>query len=388
MANEASQQKTRRVRLFWIIAAAVIVIAIALSLVPKAIEADIVRADRDDVRVEIVDEGRTRMHDIYVVSAPVTGRVLRVEVEPGDSVQAGAVLARMSSAAAGFLDTRTADQSRAAVRAAEAQERSSEAELALAKREHARNQNLVEEKVISQSVADASQTRLQAAQAALDAAKAEVARARSALVDADKTTRNLIAVVSPSVGEVLQVPQESESVIAAGTPIVQVGDPRHIEVVAEFLSQDAVQMQPGATAQIENWGGPPLSAVVDRVEPVAHTKISALGVEEQRTNVILQFTADASGYPRAQDFRVDARVLIDEAKNAVRVPLGALFRQGENWAIYKVIDGRAALTQVEAAQSDGHYRAITKGVNEGDEVIVFPSSTIADGTRVKQRESQ
>ncbi len=388
MANEASQQKTRRVRLFWIVAAAVIVIAIALSLVPKAIEADIVRADRGDVRVEIVDEGRTRMHDIYVVSAPVTGRVLRVEVEPGDAVQAGAVLARMSSAAAGFLDTRTAEQARAAVRAAEAQERASDAELTLAKREHTRNQNLVEEKVISQSVADASKTRLDAAQAALDAAKAEVARARSALVEADKTTRNLIAVVSPSVGEVLRVPQESESVIAAGTPIVQVGDPRHIEVIAEFLSQDAVRMQPGANAQIENWGGPPLPAVVDRVEPVAHTKISALGVEEQRTNVILQFTAEASGYPHAQDFRVDARVLVDEAKNAVRVPLGALFRQGENWALYKVVDGRAALTQVEAAQSDGHYRAINKGVNEGDEVIVFPSSTITDGTRVKRREAQ
>jgi HlyD family secretion protein len=387
MANEASDQKTRRVRIFWIVAAAILVGAIALSMLPKAVEADIAQADRGDVRVEIIDEGRTRMHDVYVVSAPVTGRVLRVEVESGDSVEAGAVLARMSSAAAGFLDTRTAEQAHAAVRAAEAQRRSSEAELALAQREHARTQNLVRDKVVSQSVADETQTRLDAAQAAFDAAKAEVARARSALVEADKTSGAMIPVVSPSKGQVLRVPQESESVIAAGTPIVEIGDPRHIEVIVEFLSQDAVRMHPGATAQIVNWGGPPLPAVVDRIEPIAHTKISALGVEEQRTNVILQFTAAASGYPRAQDYRVDAQVLIDAATNAVRVPLGALFRHGDRWAVYKVVKGRAVLTDVQAAQSDGRYRAIANGINEGDAVIVFPSGSVGDGTRVKPRKA-
>jgi HlyD family secretion protein len=387
MANEAPQQKSRRVRMIWLVAAGIIVLVIALSMIPKAIEADIVRADRGNVRVEIIDEGRTRMHDIYVISAPVTGRVLRVDVEPGDTVEAGAVLARMSSAAAGFLDTRTADQARATVRAAEAQRRSSEAQLTLAQREQSRNENLVRDKVVPQSVADETRARLKAAQAAFDAAKAEVARARSALVQADKTGGNLIAVVSPSVGQVLRVPQESESVIAAGTPIVEVGDPRHIEVIAEFLSQDAVRMQPGASAEIVNWGGPALQATVDRIEPIAHTKISALGVEEQRTNVILQFGAGASGYPRAQDFRVDARVLIDQAPNAVRVPLGALFRHGENWALYKVVGGRAKLTEVHAAQTDGRYRAIASGVDANDEIIVFPSSTIADGARVKRRKS-
>jgi HlyD family secretion protein len=385
MANETPEQKTRRVRIFWIVAGAVIALAIGLSLLPKAIEADLVRADRGDVRVEITDEGRTRMHDVYIVSAPVTGRVLRVDVEPGDSVAAGAVLARMSSTAAGFLDTRTAEQAHAAVRAAEAQLRSSQAELALAQREQTRNQNLLKDKVISQSIADETRTRLDAAQAAFDAAKAEVARARGALVNADKTNAALIPVVSPSSGAILRVPQESESVVIAGTPIVEVGDPRHIEVIVEFLSQDAVRMQPGASAQIVNWGGPALPAFVDRIEPIAHTKISALGVEEQRTNVILQFTPDASGYPRAQDFRVDAQVSIDAAKNAVRVPLGALFRHGDRWAVYKNVNGHAVLTDVEAAQSDSRYRAITSGIEAGDEVIVFPSSSIVDGSRVKLR---
>lgn len=386
MANEGMERRTRRVRIFWIAAAALAVIVIAASMLPDPIEADMVAADRGDVRVEVVDEGRTRMHDVYVISAPVTGRVLRVTVEPGDQVEAGAVVARMSRAATGFLDTRSALQARAAVAAAEAQLRSAAAELSLAEIEHRRNTELVARKLVSQSSADQSGARLNAARAAHDAAKAEVTRARSALLEGDRTGGESVNVTSPSAGRVLRVPQESEAVITAGTPILEVGNPDHIEIVAEFLSQDAVRMKKGAAAQIENWGGPPLPAVVDRVEPVARTKISALGVEEQRTNVILQFTEAARDPPRAHDFRVDVRVVVGEAKNVVRVPLGALFRRGEGWALYKVVEDRAVLTDVEAAESDGRYRAITAGVAQGDTVIVFPSSSIDDGALVKARE--
>ena len=386
MANAELQRRSKRVRIFWIGAAGVAIVSIALSMIPDPIEVDVAQIDRGDVRVEVVDEGRTRMHDVYVLSAPVTGRVLRVEVEPGDEVEAGAVVARMSRAAAGFLDTRSALQARAAVSAAQAQLRSSQAELALAEREHGRNMELVEAKLVSRAAADQSEARLAAARAALDAAQAEVERARSALLEADRVGGGgVVQVTSPAAGRVLRVPQESEAVISAGSPIVEIGDPRHVEVVAEFLSQDAVRMKPGAPAQIENWGGAPLPAVVERVEPVARTKISALGVEEQRTNVILQFAPGASGQPHAHDFRVDARVVIDEAKNALRAPLGALFRRGDGWALYKVVDGRAALTEVKAAQSDGRYRVIESGVVEGDVVIVFPSSAVNDGVRVKPR---
>lgn len=385
MANEQAQQRSRRVRIVWITAAVVAAALIGLSLVPEAIEADLAVADRGDVRTEIVDEGRTRMHDVYLISAPVTGRVLRVEVEPGDQVQAGEPVARMSNTAAGFLDARSALQAQAAVRAAEAQERSAAAQFALAQSEHRRNLGLVADKVISQSAADESQTRFDAARAALDAARAEVARARSALLQADRTGEDLIAVTTPSPGRVLRVPQESEAVIAAGTPIVEIGDPNHVEVIAEFLSQDAVRMKIGAAAMIENWGGPALPATVERIEPVARTEISALGVEEQRTNVILQFDAPPEASLQAHDYRVDARVVIDEAKNALRVPLGALFRRGEQWALYKVIDGRAKLTQVDVAQSDDRYRAITGGLTEGDTVIVFPGDAVKDGVKVKAR---
>lgn len=385
MANEELQRRSRRVRIFWIAAAVLAVAAIVVSMLPDPIEVDVAQADRGDVRVEVVDEGRTRMHDVYVISAPVTGRVLRVTVDPGDEVSAGAVVARMSRAAAGFLDTRSAFQAQAAVTAAEARLRSATSELALAEREHRRNMELVEKKLISTSAADQSEARLDAARASRDAAKAEVERARSALLDADRIGGSMVDVTSPSAGRVLRVPQESEAVIAAGTPIVEVGDPNHVEVVAEFLSQDAVRMKRGAHGQIENWGGPPLPAVVERVEPVARTKISALGVEEQRTNVILQFNLHPPEVLQAHDFRVDARVVIDEAKNAIRVPLGALFRSGDGWAVYKVVDDKAVLTRVEPAQSDGRFRAITSGVTESDQVIVFPSSAVSDGVRVTPR---
>ena len=387
MANEELQRRSRRVRVFWIVAGAVVVIAIALSLLPDPVQADLAKADRGDVRVEVVDEGRTRMHDIYIVSAPITGRVLRVEVEPGDAVAAGAVVARMSRAAAGFLDTRSDLQARAGVTAAEAQLRSAEAESSLAEREHKRNTELVAANLISKAAADQSEARLNAARAARDAARAEVERARSALLDPSRMEKGVVNVTSPSTGRVLRVPQESEAVIATGTPIVEVGDPEHVEVIAEFLSQDAVRMKKGSPAQVENWGGPPLSAVVDRVEPVAHTKISALGVEEQRTNVIVQFKEQPHDQLQAHDFRVDVRVVIREAKNAIRVPLGALFRHGDGWALYKVVDGRAKLAEVQVAEADARFRAVTAGVNEGDEVIVFPSSSIADDVRIEPRKS-
>ncbi len=386
MANEAARQRARRVRIFWIVAGLVTALAIGASLLPDATEADIVRVDRGDVRVAVVDEGRTRMHDIYVISAPMTGRILRVDVEPGDAVEAGEAVARMSRAAAGFLDTRSALQARAAVDAAEARLRATIAELEFAEREHARNIELAAVNLIPKATAEQSETRLNAARAAREAAAAEVARARSALLEADQMGGDTVAVTSPTAGTVLRVPQESEAVITAGTPIVEVGDPRLIEIVGDFLSQDAVRMKAGAPAVIENWGGPPLAAVVERVEPVARTKISALGVEEQRTYVILQFADDGQEVPRAHDFRVDVRVIIDEAKNALRVPLGALFRRGSGWAVYQVVDGRAVLTDVEVAQADDHYRVIASGLTEADAVIVFPSNAIADGVRVKPRQ--
>jgi len=385
MATEEFARRRRRVRWIWIITIAVLALAVGWGLLPRAVQVDVATADRADVQVQLVDEGRTRMHDVYVISAPISGRVLRVDVEPGDLVKAGGVLAQMTRAATGFLDTRTDLQSRAAVDAAAAQLRSADTQLELARRDHERTRQLAEQKLVSASAVDASETRLRAAQAARDAAQAELVRARSALVPADRTSGGTVPVRAPAAGTVLRIPQKSENVVAAGSPLVEVGDPSHVEVVAEFLSQDAVRMHPGQAAFIENWGGAPLAATVDRVEPVARMKVSALGVEEQRTNVILQFADAAAARALGHDFRVDARVVVDEAKNALRVPLGALFRHQQGWAVYRIVDGRAILTPLVTGIADGNYRVVSSGLDAGAQVILFPGSAVTDGQRVQAR---
>jgi HlyD family secretion protein len=388
MANEEFQARRRRVRWFWAAAVAVLLVVVTWGLWPRPLEVDVVTVDRGDVRVDLVDQGRTRMHDTYVVSAPISGRVLRIEVEPGDSVGAGTIVARMTRAAAGFLDARTDLQARAGVDAAAAQLRAAQTELDLAAREDTRIRGLAEQRLVSASAADASQARLKAAQAARDAAEAELQRARGALQPADRTAEGSVTVRSPVKGRVLSIPQKSENVVVAGSPLLLIGDPSHIEVVAEFLSQDAVRMRPGQRAFIENWGGAPLPATVERVEPVAHLKVSALGVEEQRTNVILQFNDPQAAQAFGHDFRVDARVAVDEARNALRVPLGALFRHGDGWAAYKVVAGRAILVPVKTGFADEGFRVVESGLEAGDVVVQFPDPRVADGVRVMPRANQ
>ena len=385
MNNPNFKQRARRVRIAWIIAILLAAAAVAWGMWPRPMEQDIVTLDTGDIRVELADEGRTRMHDVYVVSAPISGRVLRVEVEPGDTVARGAIVARMTQTAAGFLDTRSDLSARAAVDAAEASLRASDTDLVLATREHSRNQALAAQKLIAAAALDTSQARLDSARAARDAAAANLKRAQSALQPAERLAGDNIVIRAPVAGSVLRVPQKSENVVAAGSPLVEIGDRSQIEVVAEFLSQDAVRMTPGQQATIENWGGPPLAATVDHIEPVARLKVSALGVEEQRTNVYLHFADAAAARPLGHEFRVDVRVVVQEAKQVLRAPLGALFRQGDGWAVYKVAGGKAALTKVTTGIADGNYRQITAGLAAGDQVLLFPDSAMKEGQLVIQR---
>jgi HlyD family secretion protein len=385
MSNPTLQARQARIRWTWILIAIVIAAAIAWGLWPRPAEADFAVIDSADVKLQLVDEGRTRMHDVYTVSAPVAGRVLRVDVEPGDTVARGATIARMTQAAAGFLDTRSDIAARAGVDASAAALRAAETDLRLARQEHTRTEGLAAQKLVALAAMDASRARLDAAQAARDAAQADVARARSALQPAERVGSAGIAIRAPAAGRVLSVPQKSESVVPVGSPLIEIGDPAHVEVVAEFLSQDAVRMRPGAVAQIENWGGPPLAATVDRIEPVARLKISALGVEEQRANVVLQFNDPATAASLGHDYRVDARVTVDQALAAVRAPLGALFRHAEGWAVYQLVEGRAVLRPVSIGIADSNYRVITAGLAKGDTVILFPGDSIHDGQRVRAR---
>jgi HlyD family secretion protein len=388
MSNENFKARSRRVRNIWIVVILLTAAAVTWGMWPRPAEEDLVIIDTGNVQVELVDEGRTRMHDVYVVSAPVSGRVLRVEVEPGDSVTRGAVIARMTQAAAGFLDTRSDLSARASVDAAAASLRAAETDLALAAREHERNRTLAAQKLVAAAAVDISQARLDSAVAARDAAKAGLARAQSALQPAERVAGGNIVIRAPVAGSVLRVPQKSENVVPVGSPLIEIGDRGHVEVVAEFLSQDAVRMRAGQKATIENWGGAPLAATVDRVEPVARLKVSALGVEEQRTNVVLQFVDRAAASALGHEFRVDVRVAVEDAGNVLRAPLGALFRHDAGWAVYKVVDGRVQLVEVTTGIADTNYRQITGGLSAGDQVLLFPGSTIREGQRVTQRRAQ
>jgi HlyD family secretion protein len=385
MNNPNFKKRARRVRYVWIVVIAVAIALLAWGMWPRPMEQDIVTIDSGDVRTELVDEGRTRMHDVYVVSAPVSGRVLRVEVEPGDTVARGAVIARMTQAPAGFLDTRSDLSARAAIDAAAASLRAADTDLVLASREHERTRTLAEQKLVAVAALDMSQARLDSAKASRDAAQAQLVRAQSALQPAERMAGDNIVIRAPVAGSVLRVPQKSESVVTVGSPLIEIGDRGHIEVVAEFLSQDAVRMRAGQKATIENWGGDPLAAAVERIEPVARLKISALGVEEQRTNVVLQFIDPASASTLGHEFRVDVRVVVGDAGTVLRAPLGALFRDGEDWAVFKVVDGVARKVVVTTGIADGNYRQITGGLAEGDQVLLFPDSSVKDGQAVIQR---
>ncbi|MFN7273423.1 MAG: efflux RND transporter periplasmic adaptor subunit, partial [Gammaproteobacteria bacterium] len=213
-------------------------------------------------------------------------------------------------------------------------------------------------------------------------------RARSALLSAGvgaEAGTGVSVVAAPTAGVVLRVAQESEAVVAAGTPRVVIGDPGALVVVAEFQSQDAVRLVAGARASLENWGGPPVAAVVHRVEPVARTKVSALGIEEQRANVVLRFAAPPPAPLRAHDFRVDARVVVAESQGALRVPLGALFRRDGGWAVYRERGGRAEAVPVQVGIQDATHREVSAGLAEGERVVLFPSAEVQPGVRLRPR---
>ncbi len=384
-AASATARVARRRLLLWGAVAIALSAVLAVAFWPRAVEVELGTVDRGTVREELVDEGRTRMREVYVVAAPVSGRLLRVAVEPGDAVRAGEGVARMTRGATGFLDARIEAEARAALAAATARRGAATAERELAATEAERATTLARDRLIATTTVDAAKTRLRAAHASEEAAIADERRARSALLSAGvgaEAVTSTFAVAAPAGGVVLRVAQESEAVVAAGTPLVVIGDPTEVEVVAEFLSQDAVRLAPGARASLENWGGPPVAAVVHRVEPVARTKVSALGIEEQRANVVLRFAAPPPAPLRAHDFRVDARVVVAESQGAIRVPLGALFRRDGGWAVYRERGGRAQVVPVQVGGQDATHRVVTAGLAEGDRVVLFPSAEVTDGARL------
>lgn len=372
-----------------------IVVAVLLALVflirAPAVEVETGVVSRGAMTVTVDDLGETRVTNLYAVSAPITGELLRVPLKPGDPVAAGAtVLARVRPAEPGPLDARVLRQAEANIRAAAADLAGAREQEALAERELARIEPLAGRGFVAQSTLDRARTaREQAARAAEAAAqRLEAARATLIVPGSPARGRGAVSVTSPVSGYVLTVPQESARVVVAGTPLVEVGDPARLEMVTDLLSADAVQVEPGAVVSVEGWGGQQaLRGTVRLVEPYGFTKFSALGVEEQRVNVVIDFAEPREAWRRlGHGYRATVRITVWNAGDVARVPISALFRSGNRWMTF-VVDGsgRARLTPVEIGRMNDEVAELRGGLAPGTRVILHPGDRVADGIRVRER---
>jgi HlyD family secretion protein len=371
---------------------------VAVAMWPQSMEVDVVTAARGPMVVTIDEEGETRVRDRFVVSAPVTGRLQRIELEPGDVVTRGkTILARLTPAESPLLDPRTRGELAAAVEAARAAigQAQAERDRAAATLERARvtlkrQEALTAAGAVARDTLDAAQTTVKTAEEAMRAAEFTVTRAEYELqlararLQAPPASGGTVPVVSPVDGVILRRVRESESIVPAGEPLLEIGDPSRIEIVSDLLSTDAVRVLPGAPVIVEQWGGPrPLNGSVRRVEPSGFMKISALGVEEQRVNVLVDVTElPAEAKQLGDGYRVEIRVVTWRADDVLKVPVGTLFRRGDEWAVFAVDNGIARLQMVQVGQRNESEAQIVGGLEPGQSIVLHPPDTLTDGTRV------
>jgi HlyD family secretion protein len=390
----------------WSVLGLLVVSGLFFSFRPASVPVDLMEVGAGPLMVTLGDEGETRVRDVFVLSAPVAGQLRRIELDAGDAVTAGeTMVAGIEPADSSFLDPRSEQQARAAVRAsesaeqaAEAQVEEAEAELEFAAAEVVRMRDLFADGTVSARDLDAAERANKAARAAFAAANAtlqvrrfELERARAQLVSPTAREQNddceCLELVAPVTGQVLRVLRKSAGVVAAAEPLLEIGDPQDLEIVADLLSTDAVRAAPGQRVLIEDWGGPqPLEGIVRRVEPFGFTKVSALGIEEQRVNVIIDITSAPDAWARlGHGYQVEVRVVLWAGDDVVSVPLTSLFRDGEQWAVFVAADGNAELRHVELGQRNGIAAEIVAGLNAGEQVILHPSDRVVDGVRIAPR---
>lgn len=397
--------KWRR-RLALVLLLAVIALALAYGFMPRAVLVDAVRVTRGPFQVTVEQEGKTRVVDRFVISAPVAGFARRIEFDVGDGVSRGQTLVQLDPLRSSVLDPRSRAEAEARVSAAEATLRSAQANARAASADA--GLALAEVDRIKRLYSAGSTTR-----EALDRAEAEVRRtaanrrsadfnvevARFELEAARTTLRysaaetlpeaaETVALRSPVDGQVLKIERKSEGVANAGQSLIEIGDPRALEVEVDVLSADAVRISPGARVLFERWGGdPPLEGRVRTVEPAGFTKISALGVEEQRVFVVADITSPPAVWARLGDgYRVEARFVLWEAQDILQIPSSALFRYADGWAVFVVQGNRTHRRQVQIGHRSGLNTEITAGLSAGETVIVHPGDAVVEGIRVKLRE--
>ena len=394
------------------VAVAAVAGTLVLAFLPKPLEVDLGRAERGTLTVTIDEEGRTRVAESFIVSTPVAGRLLRVQVHAGDEVEGStSVVARMRPINPAVLDSRTREQALAAVDAAEAALRVARANLNAAQAtedlsasDFERTQRLFDSGIESEAALDRARNALQAgrasretAEAAIAMREAELANARASLIGFEdsglanalgETAGDEIPLYAPIDGRILRVMQESETTLPAGAPILEIGNiASDLEVVVDLLSADAVQVEVGDPVILRDWGGPQdLSGEVVRIDPVGMTQFSALGVEEQRVQVeIALLSAPGERVGLGHGYRLEAAIVIWQQDDVLTVPASALFREDGRWSLFVHDGGTARLTAVEVGPSDGLRTQVTAGLTEGTEVVLYPSAAVSDGSLIAPR---
>jgi HlyD family secretion protein len=376
------------------------------AFAPRPIEVETASAAVAPFVATVDEDGRTRLRDRYVVSAPLAGRVARVALREGDRVDEQGVVAVITPLMPAMLDSRARREQELRVEAAGAQVQRAEARvgaqrvaLEQARLQLARSEALSQQGFVAASKLDVDRLGVAAAAKELEvvaderhAALHELEQARAALVavqQADAGPARAFAVRSPAAGSVLHVLHESEGALALGTPLVELGDVGRLEVVAELLTTDAVRARPGSRVLIERWGGDqPLEGRVRLVEPGGFTKVSALGVEEQRVDVVIDLTSPRAQWEALGDgFRVGVRVVTLSLPKALQVPVSAVFPRadGAGMAVFKLVDGRAREVPVKVGERNGVAAWITDGLQAGDTVVVYPPAGVRDGARARRR---
>jgi len=377
--------------------------ALVWAFMPGAVPVEKAQVVRKPFEQTVLEDGKTRVRTKYVISTPVAGMLLRVSLKPGDKVQRGMVVATLVPGASPLIDARSETELRERLGAAQSAKSRADtaverarAALDLAQTEYSRTLQLAASGAASQSDLDRTQGELrlrqreqEASKFDADAAGHEVEVARAALQQhADprggRDSARRVTVKSDVDGEVLRVIQESEATLPAGAPILELGNPHDLEVVVDVLSTDGVQIAPGTAVHIERWGGPQtLQAQVRRVEPGAFTKVSALGVEEQRVNVIADITSAPEQWRTLGDgFRVEAEIVIFSTPDALVVPISALFRVGERWAVYQVEGGKVRRQLIALGRRNSNEAIVESGLSPGATVVLYPSDQLKDGVRV------
>ena len=392
-------------RVFVFVVVLLVGVAVTLALWPRSVAVDVAEIRRGPLVVTITDDGRTRIRERYVVSAPLSGRLLRIRLKPGDPVVAQKTqLTTIEPNDPALLDPRSIAQAEARVKSAEGRLgqaspgfESAKTALNHAETELGRIQRLVEKNAGSQQDLDDLRVTFQQARNEYEARRFEVQIAgfelevaKAALThgtDGQPSGDWSFPLKSPISGQVLRVFQESSTIVNPGDRILEIGDAADLEVEVDVLSRDAVRIRPGSRVMLEQWGGSdPIAARVRLIEPSAFTKVSALGIEEQRVNVIIDFADSAEPRPPLGDgYRVEAAIVEWESSSVLTVPTGALFRAGNDWAVFVVEGDRAKRALVETGHRNDNDAEVVKGLEEGNRVILYPGDRIEEGTAITER---